>query len=124
MTARSTRTASKPATAKASATTPATAEATTPAKAPTACRCGCTQPTVTAKARYLSGHDARHAAAVGHSLHGDIAAIFADAPKLAAKAQAIRDTTDRKAQERVARAAATAAAKAAYADAIATANAS
>lgn len=33
---------------------------TTPAK-PTACRCGCGQSTVTADARYIAGHDARHA---------------------------------------------------------------
>ncbi|WP_396410709.1 hypothetical protein [Kocuria kalidii] len=40
-------------------TTTKTAQA--PATKPTACRCGCGLPTITAEARYLPGHDARHA---------------------------------------------------------------
>ncbi|WP_144836189.1 hypothetical protein [Kocuria rosea] len=44
-------------------TTKATTTKTTqaPATKPTACRCGCGLPTITAEARYRPGHDARHA---------------------------------------------------------------
>lgn len=109
-----------------SATRTATAKPTTPAPAPTApapapCRCGCGSPTVRPEARYVAGHDARHAAAVGRDRSADPGAVFADAPRLAAKAQSVRDTEDRRAAEKAARKAAVAAAKAAYQAALATA---
>lgn len=43
------------------ATTTKTAKATPAPAIPTPCRCSCGQPTITADARYLPGHDARHA---------------------------------------------------------------
>lgn len=99
--------------------------ANTPAKAkpaPANCGCGCGAPTVTARALFLSGHDARFAGRVGR---GEItptkaqAAILADSPKLQAKVAGIRETAKRKAAEKAAREAAKAAAKAAYEAALA-----
>ena len=99
----------------AAAVTPATPA---PAPAPAPCRCGCGAATVRPDARYVAGHDARHAGQVARDASQDPAKVFADAPRLAAKAQAIRDTAERKAAEKAARKVALAAAKAAYADAL------
>lgn len=104
---------------------PAT-KATVKAKpAPANCACGCGAPTITAKAVFLSGHDARHAGNVGRALAAnpkDAAALKArDAlsEKLQAKADAIRATAERKTAEKTARALAKVAAAKAYADALA-----
>lgn len=58
MTSKNTRTRTR----KPAETPKVEATPTAPAKpAPANCGCGCGAPTVTAKARFLSGHDARHA---------------------------------------------------------------
>lgn len=106
-----------PAPAATAKPTPPTRTAPAPKAAP--CRCGCKAATVRPEARYVAGHDARHAAAIGRDPKADIARVFADAPRLAAKAQAIRDTGKRRAAEKAARKAAQATAKAAYDTALA-----
>jgi hypothetical protein len=101
------------------------AKVATPAKpksAPANCGCGCGQPTVTAKATFLAGHDARFAGAYGRgeiTLNERQMAILADSPKLQAKVDRIIATTAKRDAAKVARAAAKAAAKAAYDQAMA-----
>lgn len=104
---------------KPTATPVVPAEVATPAApASTPCRCGCGLPTVRAEARYVAGHDARHAGQVARDLALDPQVVFADAPRLAAKAEAVRATSARRAAEKVARKAAQVKAKAAYAEAL------
>jgi hypothetical protein len=116
-----TRRPAKPAAPKA---TPAPAPA--PA-APAPCGCGCGAPTHRAEARYLSGHDARHAGQVGRALvaGGDPEALLATLPTdaLRAKATGMVEAHAAREAKKAARKAATeaarAAAKAAYAAALA-----
>lgn len=113
----------------AKSTAPATAPETKVTEAPTPkpnpCRCGCGQPTVRSDAKYVSGHDARHAGEVGRSAatEAEIRELFKDQPKLAAKALGVRETAARKVAEKAAasaaREAAKAAAKVAYDEALA-----
>lgn len=104
--------------------TPAPAKPAAPKPAPANCGCGCGQPTVTAKARFLSGHDARFAGMVGR---GETVPTDEQArlitPALQAKIDGIRQTTAKKAAAKQAREAAKAAAKAAYDKAMAAATA-
>lgn len=90
--------------------------------APANCGCGCGAPTITEKARFLSGHDARFAGAVGR---GEIKPTPAQAalitPALQAKIDGIAATASRRAAEKAARVKAKAAAKAAYDKALAAA---
>lgn len=92
--------------------TPAAAPATK-APAPKPCLCGCGIPTIRPDARYRSGHDARHAGEVGRSdlSEAKVRELFAGAPKLLAKALAVRETAARKVAEKEAKRAAQAAAK-------------
>lgn len=56
---------------KPAATKPATTgkpAASKPAATPANCGCGCGSPTITSKATFLAGHDARHAGTVGRGL--------------------------------------------------------
>lgn len=110
------------------AATPAPAEATpakaTPAPAapkakpaPANCGCGCGAPTVTERARFLSGHDARFAGQVGRGevVPTDVQkALLAASPALQAKVDGIRATAKRNEAAKAARLAAKAAAKVAY----------
>lgn len=88
------------------------------------CGCGCKVPVVTAKALFLSGHDARFAGMVGR---GEVepteaqAAILKASPRLQAKVDSIAATKARKQAERDAREAAKVAAKVAYEQALAAA---
>lgn len=66
MSTKRTRT-TKPATT-ATKTTPAKPE---PKPAPTNCGCGCGKPTISTKARFLAGHDARHAGNIARALVAD-----------------------------------------------------
>jgi hypothetical protein len=108
-------------------TAPATPEAPAPKAAPkvTPCSCGCGETTRRPEAKYVSGHDARHAGEVGRSDASDdkVREIFKDQPKLAAKALGVRATAARKVAEKAAaakaREAAKAAAKIAYDEALA-----
>lgn len=108
-------------TAKATTKTrkPATKAEAKPAAKPTACRCGCGQPTITAEARYLPGHDARHAGSLAKAW---IATDDAEArtqireaikrelsPALQAKANRMIERAERITAERAARAEAKAA---------------
>ena len=97
---------------------PAATPASAPKPAPANCACGCGKPTITAKAVFLSGHDARHAGNVGRGLAaGDASAVEAFAalsPRLQAKAEGVRATAERKANEKAARIAAREAAKKAF----------
>lgn len=94
--------------------------------APANCGCGCGQPTVTAKARFLSGHDARHAGNLGRALAATpddadlIAARDALSDLLQAKVASVQATATRKVAEKAAREVAKAAAKQAYEAALAT----
>lgn len=102
-------------TRKLAATAPATKVTEAPAPQPNLCKCGCGQATTRPEARYVSGHDARHAGEVGRSSRSDdeVRELFADAPKLQAKALRVRETARRKEAEKVAASAAREAAKAA-----------
>lgn len=112
-------------------TKPAAPAAAKVAEAPAPCRCGCGQPTVRPEARYVSGHDARHAGVVGREaakLDGDkwiakIEAVFPvkTDPKLNAKAAGVVQTARKREADKVARAAARAAAKEAAAKVLAAA---
>lgn len=99
-------------------TTPA-AKPAAPA-APANCACGCGAPTITAKALFVSGHDARLAGVLGRALAADPADKAAQArlealsPALQAKALSVKATADRKAAEKAAKAAAKAAAAKVY----------
>jgi hypothetical protein len=101
------RAARKAAAATPAPTSPAPApDATTPAPAtgPAPCRCGCGTPTVRPEARYVAGHDARHAAAVGRSdLPVAEFATVLGTDRLVAKATAIRATELRRQAEKAAR---------------------
>lgn len=105
--------------------TPATETKATkaPAPKPNPCRCGCGQHTHRAEAKYVSGHDARHAGEVGRSAlpEADVRKLFADTPKLLAKALGVRATAARKAAEKEAARKAREAAKAAAAQVLAAA---
>lgn len=114
--------------------TPAKTKPVKPAKKPAEqpgsfplCGCGCGVPTVTAKATFLSGHDARHAGNLGRALAADptdadlIAAYGRLTPALQAKVDRVRTTAERKVAEKAAKAAAREAAKAAYEAALAAA---
>lgn len=116
----------KPAPAKA-AKAPAEAKAAKPAEAPVKkdatprnCGCGCGAPTITQKASFLPGHDARFAGLVGR---GEITpADWQTAlvtPALAKKIDGIRETAKKKAAVKTAREAAKKAAEAAFAAAMA-----
>ncbi len=87
---------------------------------PRNCGCGCGHPTVTAKARFLSGHDARFAGRVGR---GDLTPadwqVALITPALQAKIDSIRQTQAKRDAAKAARKAAQEAAKAAYAAALA-----
>ena len=112
---------------------PVAAPAKPAAKPLAPCRCGCGSATVRPAAAYLSGHDARHAGAVGRRLlaapatidHAALVIEFAGSVKLADKAigfvAAAHARTARKATEAAARKVATAAARDAYKAAMATA---
>lgn len=108
-------------------TTPAPAPANTPAPAPAPnalCGCGCGVRCVTARARFLSGHDARFAGALGRGEVAQPLTAFQAAlltPALQAKVDAVSATARRRAADKAAKAAAQAAAKAAYAAALAAA---
>jgi hypothetical protein len=86
------------------------------------CGCGCGSPTVTAKAKFLSGHDARFAGMVGR---GEVTptpaqeALITDA--LQAKIDGIAATARKRAAAKAAKAAAKVAAAKAYAEAMASA---
>jgi hypothetical protein len=96
-----------------------------PTAQPNLCRCGCKRETVRQSALYVAGHDARHAGEVGRSnaTEAEVRKVFADQPKLAAKALRVRETAARKVAEKAAaakaREAAKAAAKVAYDEALA-----
>lgn len=121
--------ATKPTTPRKPAAPTKSAPAPTPTKpAPAApatfplCGCGCGVPTVTAKARFLSGHDARFAGQVGRGevplpLTAAQAALVS--PALQAKIDGIRETQAKRNAAKAARAAAKAAAKVAYDEAMA-----
>lgn len=100
------------------AATPAVDKA--PAPSFPLCGCGCGVPTVTAKALFLSGHDARHAGVLGRALAAtpddtDLNAAYDRlSDRLRAKVDGIRATAERKQAEKEARLAAKAASKAAY----------
>lgn len=81
------------------------------------CGCGCGVPVVTAKATFLSGHDARFAGKVGRGEVDPDARqleILKASPKLQAKVASVAGTKLRKEAEKAAKAAAREAAKAAY----------
>lgn len=114
---------------------PAAARATrapkaTPAAkpAPANCGCGCGAPTITAKARFLAGHDARHAGNLGRALgtapigperEALTAQVNALSPALKDKVLKIATTASRKQAVKDARATAKAAYAKALADALA-----
>lgn len=104
----------------------ADAKVTAPKPAPANCGCGCGAPTITVKARFLSGHDARFAGQVGR---GEVEpsptqqALLDASPALAAKVEKVRLTTARKAAVKASREVAKAAAKKAFDEAMATATA-
>lgn len=105
---------------------PAPVKAVKPVKpAPANCACGCGAPTVTAKAVFLSGHDARHAGSIGRLLAANptdkpaLDALARMTPKLQEKALSVKATADRKAATKTAAAKAKTAAKAAYDTALA-----
>lgn len=86
--------------------------------APSNCACGCGAPTITAKAAFLSGHDARFAGRVGRgeiTLNEHQQAVLKASPRLQAKVDGIIRTTAKRAAEKAAREAAAKAAKEAYA---------
>lgn len=118
----------KKAPAKAPKPAPKAKAPKTPAKSTaTNCLCGCGAPTITAKARFLSGHDARFAGLYGR---GEIALTPAQmemldsSPALRAKVDRVIATTARKAAAKQAKADAKAAAKAAFEAAMAKVTAS
>lgn len=90
------------------------------------CGCGCGAPTITDRALFLSGHDARLAGVVGRGLvstdeatrEAAQARLETLSPALKAKAQRVVETAERKAADKAAKAkareAAKQAAKAAY----------
>lgn len=84
------------------------------------CGCGCKVPTVTAKAKFLSGHDARFAGQVGR---GEVTPTPEQqaliTPALQAKIDGIRATAAKREAAKKARAAAKVAAAKAYAEALA-----
>lgn len=106
--------AKTPAKAK-QAKTPAKPAAAKPAATPRNCGCGCNAPTITEKASFLPGHDARFAGRVGR---GEITpadwqtALITEA--LQKKIDGITETAKRKQAVKAAREAAKAAAKAAF----------
>lgn len=82
-------------------------------KAPANCGCGCGAPTITAKATFLPGHDARLAGVLGREwAREDLSTEEADAlearigsltPALQAKVRSVTATVERKRAEKVAR---------------------
>lgn len=125
MSTKSTRTP-KPAPKATPAPAPTPAKVETPKPQPANCGCGCGVPAVTAKATFLSGHDARFAGKVGR---GEVTpderqqAILDASPALAAKVEKVRLTAARKAATKQAREVAKAAAKVAFDEAMAKATA-
>lgn len=106
--------------------TPAPKATPVPApRTPANCACGCGAPTITAKALFVSGHDARLAGVLGRALSANpkdadaLKRAEALSPKLQAKVANVKATADRKVAEKAARAKAKAAAAAAYAAALA-----
>lgn len=101
MTSKQTTTPAKPTTGK-QATPKATDKQAdpTPAKqaakpTPQNCACGCNQPTITAKAAFLSGHDARFAGRYGRGeirLNAHQKAVLDASPRLQAKVDGIIQT--------------------------------
>lgn len=97
------------------------------APAPANCACGCGAPTITAKAAFLSGHDARLAGVLGRARgNGNATAEQQEqyrsmTPALQAKVDKIAATAERNANVKAAKIAAKAAAKAAFDAAMATA---
>lgn len=92
--------------------------------APANCGCGCGQPTVTSRAVFLSGHDARFAGMVGRGEiepDGHQQAILNDSPRLQAKVAGIRETQAKREAQKAAREAAKEAARRAYEEAMAAA---
>lgn len=79
------------------------------------CGCGCEVRTVRPEARYLAGHDARHAGQVGRQIAAgadrEKALATLPTPALRAKAAGFADRVQRLADEKVARKVATEAAK-------------
>lgn len=120
MTAKSTRTR-KPAASKATPTEPKVDTPTPPAN----CGCGCGSPTVTSKATFIAGHDARHAGVIGRGLAATpddadlLAAYDRLSDRLKVKVDGIRQTALKKAALKAAQVAAKAAADKAYAEAMA-----
>lgn len=102
--------------------TEAPAAEVTAKPAPANCGCGCGQPTVTAKAKFLSGHDARWAGQVGR---GEVTPTEEQAhlltPALQAKIDKIRATQAKRDALKAAKAAAKVAAAKAHAEALAAA---
>lgn len=92
--------------------------------APANCGCGCGQPTVTERALFLSGHDARHAGVVGRALAANPddaqakAAYDRMSDRLKVKTDGIRRTALERAAAKQAKVAARKAAEAAYAAAL------
>lgn len=110
--------ADAPAPVKAPAAKPAPKAAPAAVKAkpaPANCGCGCGAPTITAKASFLPGHDARFAGMVGR---GEVVPTEAQAAliteRLQGKIDGIAATAKKKAAVKAAREAAKAAAKAAF----------
>lgn len=123
-TARSTRKAT-PAKKTPARPTGKPAEAPAAKPAPANCGCGCGAPTITAKAVFLSGHDARHAGVIGRALAANptdeaaLASLARMSPVLQAKTNAITKTALAKVAKKAAAAKAKEAAKAAYDKALA-----
>lgn len=106
---------------------PAPAPAPKPAAVPANCGCGCGAPTITARAAFLAGHDARMAGVLGRAIGSGTATPEqhaqydrASAP-LRAKIDGIAATAKRKAATKAAKDAAKAAAAAAFDAAMASA---
>lgn len=92
---------------------------------PTNCRCGCGAPTITAKAQFVSGHDARLAGRLGRALADGTATdedrtlVASLSDRLQAKVESVRKTALTKAALKEAREQAKSVAKAAYEQALA-----
>lgn len=93
--------------------------------APANCRCGCGQPTVTTKATFVSGHDARLAGVLGRKVaegtltEQEQTLLNSLSDKLQAKVAKVADTARGREAKKAAAKAAKAVAKAAYEQALA-----
>lgn len=121
-----TRTAAKPT----PAAKPAPAKVAKPKPTPANCACGCGQPTVTSKATFVAGHDARLAGILGRALATEEGLTEtqqkqydAMSDRLRAKADRVVETIRNREQVKAAKAAARDLARAAYKQALADATA-